>query len=77
MFLGNTYLLRPRYLIVISLLYSTFLSPGGLPCPAAAVAIAKAEAGETEQWLLSAVCTVKGTDREKFTTSAYFSYFSS
>lgn len=31
-------------------------SPGGLPCPAAAVAIAKAEAGETEQWELSAVC---------------------
>lgn len=31
-------------------------SPGGLPCPAAAVAIAKAEAGDTEQWLLSAAC---------------------
>lgn len=31
-------------------------SPGGLPCPAAAVAIAKAEAGDTEQWVLSATC---------------------
>lgn len=74
MFLRNIYLLRPRYLIIISLWYNTLLSPGGLPCPAAAVAIAKAEAGETEQWLLSAVCTVKEIDREKYT---YFSYFSS
>lgn len=31
-------------------------SPGGLPWPAAAVAIAKADAGETEQRELSAVC---------------------
>jgi len=32
------------------------LNPGGLPCPAAAVAMAKADAGETEQWELSATC---------------------
>lgn len=63
MFLRNICLLRPRYLIIISLWYNTFLSPGGLPCPAAAVAIAKAEAGETEQWLLSAVCTVKEIEK--------------
>lgn len=37
-------------------LNSSPLLMGGLPCPAAAVAIAKAEAGETEQWELSAVC---------------------
>lgn len=34
----------------------SLLNPGGLPCPAAAVAIAKAEAGETAQWVLSAAC---------------------
>lgn len=39
-------------------------SPGGLPCPAAAVAIAKAEAGETEQWVLSAVCPGGAEKRE-------------
>ena len=44
------------YIAVSVYLAARPYSPGGLPCPAAAVAIAKAEAGETEQWELSAVC---------------------
>lgn len=54
---------KPRTTDFISVVVSVCIatrrySPGGLPCPAAAVAIAKAEAGDTEQWGLSAVCPV-------------------
>lgn len=45
-----------RMINSLSHVLSVLLNPGGLPCPAAAVAIANAEAGETEQWGLSAAC---------------------
>lgn len=34
---------------MFGIIFGKLFSPGGLPCPAAAVAIAKADAGETAQ----------------------------